>query len=54
MITIGTPRIEENDELAFLRAPVVVSPDTAREYARRVSELTNAGWLVREDYPPLA
>lgn len=54
MITIGTSRIEEIGETAFLRAPVEVSPDTAREYARRVSELTNAGWLVREDYPPRA
>ena len=52
MITIGTPRIEENGELAFLRASVEVSPDTAREYARRVAALTNAGWLVHEDYPP--
>lgn len=54
MITIGTSRIEEKGETAFLRAPVEVSPDTAREYVRRVSDLTNAGWLVREDYPPRA
>ncbi len=52
MITIGKPYITKEEKLAYLRAKIYISSDTARRYVQRTSELVNCAWLTAVDYPP--
>ena len=52
MITIGKPFITKDEKKAYLRAEIRISPDAARRYLQRTSELVNCAWLTGVDYPP--
>ena len=52
MITIKKPYITKDENLAYLRAKIYISQDTAKKYIKKTSKLVNCAWLTMMDYPP--
>lgn len=52
MITIKKPYITKDENLAYLRAKIYISQDTAKKYIEKTSKLDKCAWLTMMDYPP--
>lgn len=53
MITIGKPYIYEDDEFAYLKAPITISDDTVKAYAAMTEKFKHVHWRLYENYPPV-
>ena len=53
MIRIGKPYVYERDGYAYLKAPVVVSEDTAAAYVAASKVIKKVHWRISENYPPV-
>lgn len=53
MITIGRPYIYEDDQFAYLKAPIHISNDTALAYKNLQHSYKHVHWRVNDNYPPI-
>ena len=53
MITIGKPYVYEDEEFAYLKAPIKISDDTARAYMSLEGRFLHVHWRFYENYPPI-
>lgn len=52
MITIGKPFVYADEQTAYLKAKIDISPDTVADYMALKDKLPKTHWRFYEDYPP--
>ncbi|MBR3412760.1 MAG: hypothetical protein IKG81_08725 [Bacteroidales bacterium] len=53
MITIGRPYVYEDEEYAFLKAPITISDNTAAAFKSLEGRFLHVHWRFYENYPPV-